>query len=87
MSWQEVPCRERNGKITGYIVEHGVEGAGTAINGSSEKRNVTILHLDPLTEYSMRVAAVNSEGVGPFTNTVYMNTCESERAYTFLVHT
>ena len=68
-------------------MEHGVEGAGTAINGSSEKRNVTILHLDPLTEYSMRVAAVNSEGVGPFTNTVYMNTCESERAYTFLVHT
>ena len=75
VSWREVSCQHRNGEIVGYVVEYKtsatrqrrqtkemivmVDGQATIIND-----------LEPLTEYSIMVAAVNSNGTGQFSEPV-----------------
>ena len=44
------------------------------MNVSRELRSTVITRLDPLTEYSVRVASVNSDGIGPYSEPVSMNT-------------
>ncbi len=65
-------CIDRNSEITGYVLRYGEassdqrEEAVTA--GSGDERGVsTITGLTPYTEYSIEVAAVNSDSqTGPF---------------------
>ena len=77
INWGEVPCQHRNGEITGYVVvTRKVLGRGreeikqtkgmVMVNGQT----TTIDNLDPLTEYSVMVAAVNSAGTGVFSEPV-----------------
>ena len=74
VSWSGVPCAERNGVITGYIVEYNSRSDKMMMNVSREHRSTVVTRLDPLTEYSVRVASVNSEGIGPYSEPVSMNT-------------
>ena len=78
ISWGEVPCQHRNGEITGYVVVY----RKVLRSGNRERRQTqegmvivngqtaTINNLDPLTEYSVIVAAVNSAGTGVFSEPV-----------------
>ena len=78
ISWGEVSCQHRNGEITGYVVVY----RKVSSSGSEERRQTqegmvivngqtaTIDNLDPLTEYSVMVAAVNSAGTGVFSEPV-----------------
>ena len=67
IAWDAVNCTERNGNITGYMVRYtpsstsgndSVMVAGTRDAGGM----VTIDGLIPYTQYSILVAAVNSNG-------------------------
>ena len=78
INWGEVPCQHRNGEITGYVVVY----RKVLSSGNGERRQTqegmvmvngqtaTIDNLDPITEYSVMVAAVNSAGTGVFSKPV-----------------
>ena len=75
INWGEVPCQHRNGEITGYVVVYrkvlGGERRQTQEGMVMENgQTATIDNLDPLTEYNIMVAAVNSVGTGVFSEPV-----------------
>jgi len=68
MSWQLPPEIDHNGEITGYVIEY------TRVGGSSDTVTVpsgtmhTISGLVSFVVYSVRVAAINIIGTGPFSD-------------------
>ena len=77
VSWERVDCIDRNSEISGYTVLYGPVG-GTAVNDSVSGTNhqtYTAVGLTPSTNYSIEVAAVNSDGgVGPFSSPIFVRT-------------
>ena len=75
VSWKRVDCIDRNSEISGYTVRYGPVG-GTAVNTSVfTHQTYTADGLTPSTNYSIEVAAVNSDGgVGPFSSPVFVRT-------------
>ena len=69
--WGAVDCIHRNGDITGYSVRYGVQGSGSTetrnVSGGSATE-VTISSLMLSTTYSIQVAAVNSVGIGVYSD-------------------
>ena len=69
VQWENVPCIQRNGDITGYSVRYGVLG-----NGGMETLTMVVpdvlmnnlMGLVPDTSYLVQVAGVNGEGVGEY---------------------
>ena len=82
INWGEVPCQHRNGEITGYVVVY----RKVLARGRRERRQTqegmvmvkgqtaTIDNLDPITKYSVMVAAVNNAGTGVFSEPVTAST-------------
>ena len=71
-----MPCIDRNGEITGYTVEVTLNRMVVAtenVNGGSARRG-TVSGLNPSTEYTVTVAAVNSAGIGPFSDGITITT-------------
>ena len=62
-------CLDRNGEITGYIVEAITSGevVRTVNVNDSDARRATVTYLNSSTQYTVEVAAVNSAGAGPST--------------------
>ena len=77
INWQMIACIERNGVITSYAVVFQEQG-GAVIPGEVNviNRTFTASGLTPHTNYSFRVAGVNSNGTGPFTNVMLILTDE-----------
>ena len=76
VQWGEVPCLHRNGEITGYTVEATLSGMVVAtenVNDGSARRG-TVSGLNPSTQYTVTVAAVNSAGTGPFSGGISITT-------------
>ena len=71
VNWNEIPCIQRNGMITGYEVEFGPSGEGT-ISG----RSFTANGLTPFTNYTFQVRGVNSVGPGPYSDLITITTSE-----------
>ena len=73
LSWREVPCDQQNGPITGYVVQYYAT-CGPDRDVQQTKSVVTtgsiIDGLTPNTEYAFQVAAVNTNGTGPFSEPV-----------------
>ena len=72
IAWNSVNCTERNSNITGYVIRYappssgGIDSVTVAGTGDAGGR-VTLDRLTPSTQYSIQVAAVNSDGaVGEF---------------------
>ena len=77
LTWNEVNCLQQNGAITGYMIRY-VGDSQTITNTSS--RTYTVQGLDPFTEYLFSVAAMNSNGVGPFSGQpLTVTTAESSK--------
>ncbi|CAI8023826.1 Receptor-type tyrosine-protein phosphatase delta [Geodia barretti] len=75
--WEEVPCLDRNGEITGYIAEavkNGVVEETASVSGGA--RQATISGLSPSTWYTVQVAAVNGAGTGPYSSGISLTTSD-----------
>ena len=77
VSWSTIECIERNGEITNYTVVFQEQG-GAVIPGEVNvmDRTFTASGLTPHTNYTFRVAGVNSNGTGSYTNTTVILTDE-----------
>ncbi len=73
VSWNPIDCMEQNGLITNYITEfQQIQNAvlpGLIIGMSFFGNELT-----PSTNYSFRVAGVNEEGQGPFSDIIVATT-------------
>ena len=72
VQWEEVPCLHRNGEITGYTVVARTSGEDDIFVevDDDDVREATVSGLNPSTNYSVAVAAVNSAGTGPFNDII-----------------
>ena len=72
IQWEPVNCIESNGNITNYnivlVTRNGEYSMNVNVNGSV--RETTISGLEPLTEYNVSVAAVNSRGIGMYSKDI-----------------
>ena len=73
VQWDRVSCIDRNSETTGYTVRYGQTGSTTtvtvmdSVSGTSDSdRMFTASGLMARTNYTFEVAAVSSEGTGPF---------------------
>ena len=90
LTWDEINCVDRNGVITGYMVHYGITTFNTSLNvtgTSASDRTFTASGLVPLTTYMFRIAAVNSDGVGPYSGPNSFNTSfpRGKQAYITIV--
>ena len=60
VQWGAVSCIHRNGDITGYSVQYGSETM--SVSGDM----YVISNLEPSTTYSIQVAAMNDDLIGPY---------------------
>ena len=77
VQWGPVLCIQRNGDITGYSVQYGVQGSGStqSVNVSGgDSTDTTISELTPSTTYNFAVAAVNSAGTGVYSDPLSVST-------------
>ena len=75
VQWETVPCIEQNGDITDYtvtILESEEMDRVEDVDGNVIE--VIISGLNSSTTYSIQVAAVNSQGTGPYSDTIIINT-------------
>ena len=69
VQWENVPCIQRNGDITGYSVRYGVLGNGGMETLTMVVPDVLMTNLTglaPDTSYLVQVAGVNGQGVGVY---------------------
>ena len=66
VQWEEVDCIDRNGLITCYRIHVMTSGEDDRIETVDDVREGTISGLTPSTEYTVSVAAVNSQDTGPY---------------------
>ena len=78
LNWLEIDCIEHNGVITDYTVVFQEQG-GAVIPGDVNvmDRTFTASGLTPHTNYIFRVAGVNSNGTGPYSNDITVLTDEN----------
>ena len=76
--WGSVPCIHQNGVITEYSVRYGVEGSGSTQTMAATGNGATISELTPTTNYTVEVAAVNSAGVGDYSDPPIIVNTESK---------
>ena len=65
VSWQPPPEIDRNGVITGYVIEYTRSGGSSDMVTVTSGTTRTISGLVPFVEYSVTVAAMTSSGTGP----------------------
>ena len=69
--WQEVTCLGRNGNITGYIVRTMRTGENDiVVEVAGDVMEATVSGLYMATEYTVQVAAMNSVGTGPYSDSL-----------------
>ena len=68
LSWDEVNCTYHNGNITGYIVQYTITGGMTVTVKINANTSIVIDGLIKFRVYSFSVAAINDNGIGPYSN-------------------
>ena len=75
--WRPGKCVQSNRHITGYTVRYGIQGNGsiqTVTVSGKDSTNTSISGLKSSTTYSIEVAAVNSAGIGMYSNPLNVTT-------------
>ena len=67
-------CIDRNGDITGYRIRAMTSGEDDRMETFGDVREATISGLIPSTEYTVSVAAVNSQDTGPYSDGIVQST-------------
>ena len=73
ITWSPIECIERNGFITNYTVELRLVG-GDLIPGILTNNSFTAIGLTHNTYYNYRIAGINIDGIGPFSNALSIRT-------------
>ena len=75
IQWSAVECIHRNGDITGYSVRYGSNDITSILNISKgDSTKITLSELEPSSNYSIEVAAINSAGIGPYSSLEHAQT-------------
>ena len=74
VQWEEVDCIDRDGLIIGYKIRAMTSGEDDRFETVGDVREATISGLSPSTEYTVSVAAVNSQGLGPYSDVMMVET-------------
>ena len=74
VQWVTVPCIHRNGDITSYRIRAMTSGENDRIVTVGDVRESTISGLTPSTEYTVSIAAVNSQDTGPYSAGIVQST-------------
>ena len=61
-------CTQRNGVIIGYSVQYNEEGEAPLTVNASGVTSIVIAGLTEFRMYFIRVAAINNNGIGPYSN-------------------
>ena len=86
VSWKKIECIERNGPITNYTLEFQEVG-WALIPGVLVNRTFTASGLTPYINYTFRVAGVNDNDIGPFSNvTSILTEEEGNQNYSYAYH-
>ena len=88
VSWDEVPCSEQNGPITGYLLYYTNTTFSDNVNiTGGENRLYTLTELRPYTNYTVTVSAYNDAGTGPTSdNRIQQTEQAGQLVYSLLVH-
>ena len=73
VQWRAVNCIQRNGDITGHIVQYRIQGSGSTVRKNVPGGYATEAMLTGLTSttaYYVEVAAVNSVGIGVYSESI-----------------
>ena len=68
VQWEQVDCIDHNGLIIGYRIRAMTSGEDNRTETVGDVREATISGLTPSTVYNVSVAAVNSQGTGPYSD-------------------
>ena len=72
VQWGMVPCIERNGDVTGYSVQYSGGGdTHTLFISGGGATFATLSNLRSSAAYTIKVAPVNSAGVGQYSNSLH----------------
>ena len=83
VQWEEVDCIDRNGLIIGYRIRAMTSEEDDRIETVDDVREATISGLSPSSEYTVSVAAVNSQDIGPYSDGMMVETAGMQiRIYT-----
>ena len=74
ISWEGIACTQQNGEIIGYIVAYSRVGGDRERTLMPMKNTAAITGLEPLSEYTVKVAAMNSNGTGSFSHPINVST-------------
>ena len=77
LSWKPIPCCHQNGEILQYYIEYETSVPESVVyqdNTVGEVRQIILHNLLPNTKYEVKVAAVNSAGIGIFSPPVELIT-------------
>ncbi|KAK0424070.1 hypothetical protein QR680_008482 [Steinernema hermaphroditum] len=82
LRWEPPTPEHRNGRITGYRLKYktklrGSKGNTLVVDG--DIKDHTITNLDPGSSYTIRIAAVNQNGTGPYTDWIRVDTPLEEK--------
>ena len=77
LSWQHPLEEDRNGVITGFIMQLGRSNTNNITLFETGNITVSINEgLKPFTQYFCKVAALTMAGMGPYTEAIYFTTLE-----------
>ena len=85
ISWDEVPCEDRNGRIQLYLYHLYTANSDTTQPSLAVTRTLTRENLACNTEYRFRVAARNLVGEGPYSADMIFQTDTSSSMLMFAV--
>ena len=87
VSWQPPPMIDHNGLITGYIIQYTrtIMNNVMSMNVNSGTTQYTISELVAFVDYSVRVAAINDNGTGSFSNYVMRTSGQDGKLNSYIV--
>ena len=88
VQWNEVPCLDQNSVITGYTVRYEFGDQSSTLSITVTDRMASLTSLQPFTNYSIQVSAVNSnDDMGPLSTPITEHTPAASEFCSIRTHT
>ena len=87
VQWDEVPCLDQNSIIAGYTVQYEFGDQSNSLPTTGTDRMASLTSLQPFTNYSIQVAAVNSNNeMGPLSTPITEHTPAASKFFSICTH-